>query len=107
MWDSKINQCNHCKEINRIFRIETPGDLKKAIKVIADNLADGTIVEDSPDIGKSSLASFADLAKGEHWDDIVEYYFKCPKCEQKFSLCAETYHGGGGSWSPYQNEGSL
>jgi phage FluMu protein Com len=96
-----MDQCDHCKELNQIFKIETPGDLKKVIRVIADNLTDSTIVEGSSPMGKFSSVPFADLAKGEPWDDIVEYFFKCPKCGQKFSLWAETYHGRGGSWSPY------
>jgi hypothetical protein len=83
-----------------VFKIEMPGDLKQAIKVIADNLADGTIVEyEENPMGQSTSVPFKELVAGEPWDDIVEYYFKCPKCNQCYCLSAETYHGGGGRWS--------
>ena len=96
-----MSKCKHCEEVNQSFRIESPRDLKSAIRVIAGNLADGTIVEnpENPTRGTTSV-SFTSLAKGELWDDIVEYYFKCPECGLGFSLIAETYHGSGGGWSP-------
>jgi hypothetical protein len=92
--------CTHCKDVNQTFRIETPGDLSKAIKVIAANIADGTIVAAEQPMGSFTPVPFMDLANGELWDDIVEYNFNCQKCKQKFCLRAETYHGSGGSWSP-------
>jgi phage FluMu protein Com len=98
-----MKKCNHCKELNQIFKIETPGDLIEAIKVISDNLADATITEDSSKpMGEFTSVPFEDLANGKSWDDIVEYNFKCPKCGLGFCLRAETYHGSGGSWSPYK-----
>lgn len=96
-----MSKCKHCEEVNQNFRIESPGDLKSAIRVIAGNLADGTIVENQEKpVGGSTSVPFSNLSKGELWDDIVEYYFKCPKCDLGFALIAETYHGSGGSWSP-------
>jgi hypothetical protein len=96
-----MNQCKHCQEVNQNFRIESPGDLTSAIRVIAGNLADGTIVENKEDSMESSTSfPFSSLSEGELWDDIIEYYFKCPKCGLGFSLIAETYHGSGGNWSP-------
>lgn len=95
-----MNKCNHCQEVNQSFRIENPGDLTKAIRVVAANLNDGTIVASEPPMGSYTSVPFQNLADGELWDDIVEYNFHCPKCRQQFCLRAETYHGSGGSWSP-------
>jgi len=96
-----MSKCEHCEEVNQNFRIEHPSDLKSAIRVIADNLADETIVINSDKLmGEFTSVPFAKLVENEQWDDIVEYYFKCPKCNLKFSLTAETYHGSGGSWAP-------
>lgn len=95
-----MDHCPHCEEVNQSFRIENPGDLSKAIRVVSDNLEDGTIIQDIPEMGDFTSVKFQDLAKGELWDDIVEYNFICPECKQKYCLRAETYHGSGGSWSP-------
>ncbi|MCT6698394.1 hypothetical protein [Rheinheimera sp. 4Y26] len=95
-----MSHCRHCEEVNQSFRIENPGDLSKAIRVVSDNLEDGTIIQDVPEMGGFTSVQFRDLAKGELWDDIVEYNFICPECKQKYCLRAETYHGSGGSWSP-------
>lgn len=40
-----MSKCKNCEEVNQSFKIESPGNLKSAIIVIAGNLADGTIVE--------------------------------------------------------------
>ena len=96
-----MSKCKNCEEVNQIFTIESPGDLKSAIRVISGNLEDGTIIvnQEKP-MGNSTSVQFSELAKGELWDDIVEYHFVCPQCNLGFSLIAETYHGCGGSWSP-------
>lgn len=98
-----MSHCLHCEEVNQTFRIENPDDLSKAIRVIAANLDDGTVVQDVPAMGNFTSVKFQDLAKGELWDDIVEYNFICPQCKQKYCLRAETYHGRGGCWFPRSN----
>ncbi|WP_288130692.1 hypothetical protein, partial [Microbulbifer sp.] len=94
--------CNHCKEVNQEFRIRTPKDLEKAIRVVVANLSDGTIRESKywPQrvLNCCDSGDFTDLANGKPWGDIVDYYFECPKCNQLYHLTAETYHGSGGSW---------
>ena len=96
-----MDRCKHCEEVNQIFRIERSGDLKSAIRVISGNLADGTILENRENpMGSLTTVPFSSLCEGELWDDIVEYYFKCPKCGLGFLLIAEMYHGSGGSWCP-------
>lgn len=100
--------CKHCYEVNQEVLIDTPRSLKKAIRVIADNIKDGTITESkTPPKGAPSLyqtKSFSELTKTMVWDDVIDYYFKCPICNQIFHLSVETYHGSGGSWGPYNKE---
>ncbi len=96
--------CEHCLGLSKKFSISLPKDLKLAIKVARDNIADGTIQE----ISHSSESyecdpPFAELAAGGAWGDIVSYFFQCQYCKQQFHLNAETYHGSGGSWSPVSN----
>ena len=74
-----MKECLHGKEVNQEYRIETPSDLVHAIKVIAGNIADGTIIEDSrKPQGQMTITTFSELVAGEIWDDFFEYYFVCP-----------------------------
>ena len=93
-----MSGCEKCKDLNTIFRISMPGDLKQAIRVAKDNVADGTIsvIENAEKISQP----FFQLSESGTWDDIVHYEFKCNSCGQKFHLVAETYHGTGGEWKP-------
>lgn len=70
--------------------IRTPGELTKAIRVIRANLADGTL---------ASAAPFEAMEPEGPWPDVLQYEFRCPACDARFSLIAETYHGRGGSWT--------
>ena len=100
--------CEHCEELCQSFKITLPGDLSKAIRIIKDNLADGTIRESgywpSKHI-KVEVAPFAQLDVKGPWKDLLEYYFECSECGQLFRLNAETYHGSGGEWVPVERSG--
>lgn len=88
-----------CKE----FKISLPKDLSKAIRVVKENLADGTLVESifwPRQYARFTTQSFTKIPEKAPWDDVLEYYFECPRCHQLFRLSAETYHGSGGAWEP-------
>ena len=66
----------------------------------AANLTDGTLEQvEAGDV--SSKPQFRDLREEGPWDDVLSYRFQCRECGQSFSLTAETYHGGGGEWTPH------
>ena len=89
--------CFACKDLNIEYKINVPSDLRKAIAVARDNLADGTI----SDITKGGHCKpFDELVVSGKWDDILLYHFQCNTCGQQFELSAETYHGSGGWWKP-------
>lgn len=100
--------CEHCSEVNQEFRIRSPIDLEKAIRVVADNLSDGTIRESDywPKgvLNCCDSGPFSELANGKSLGDFVDYYFECPECGQLYHLTAETYHGSGGSWCATERE---
>jgi hypothetical protein len=82
--------------------IERPANLTNVLKVIRDNLADGTIVEAphtavAPD---RSRPSFMVIPVDGPWPDYIKHDFSCTTCGQAFRLQAETYHGVGGKWAP-------
>ena len=100
--------CEHCSEVCQTYKIDYPSDLKQAIKVIKDNIADGTIIESNywPDQNLGMIIEpFAEIKTQGPWDDILIYYFECTQCKQLFKLGAETYHGQGGSWEPVKKGG--
>jgi len=97
--------CEHCSDLQISFDIRSPGDLKKAIKVIKANLEDGTLEEilNGSTIGSEELLS--ETSNEPSWPDYFEIHFQCRHCGTRFRLEAETYHGSGGSWS-VEKEGS-
>lgn len=91
--------CPSCVDLCVRYRIDSPDELRKAIRIAAQNVQDGTLREVvSPENG--NRLTFHELAQGAVWDDLVSYYFQCRTCGQSFHLHAETYHGSGGYWEP-------
>lgn len=95
--------CDQCADLCVRYAIKHPRELRRAIQIAAENIADKTIVEMVTAPPPVSV-SFVELAKGAAWDDIVEYHFRCRHCDEKFWLHAETFHGSGGYWEPNHPE---
>lgn len=93
--------CPSCKDLNIEFRIKVPSDLRQAIAVTRDNLADGTISDVTTG---GDCKPFDELVSSGKWEDVLRYHFRCNTCGQKFELYAETYHGSGGWWKPAANQ---
>lgn len=91
--------CESCADLCVKYVIRTPNDLRKAIRIAAQNVQDGTITEIKADPDWNQF-SFEECAKTMCWGDIVAYQFVCNRCGRRFTLGAETYHGSGGSWEP-------
>ncbi len=98
--------CKHCQEVNRTVSIQNPLDLTRAIRVIRDNLIDGTLQQSSywpsDQIGLDEPI-FSDLPDHEPWPDYMHYFFQCPQCQRIFELSVETYRGAGGKWSAIES----
>jgi hypothetical protein len=86
-----VRQCERCADLHQDQDIRTPGQLAQALRVVRDNLADGTIVQ-------TSAESAAVLKPERPWPDVIERQYRCTRCKQRFALAAETYHGAAGSW---------
>jgi len=95
--------CDRCQELSVEYRIAVPSDLRQAIKIIGESIADGTLQEVQLAPKPYCSVPFQDLANGGAWDDVVSYDFQCHHCGQLFHLGAETYHGSGGSWHPVRS----
>lgn len=96
-----MTTCSSCNDLNIEFHIRLPSDLRKAIAVASDNLADGTI---SNITTGGDCKPFEELVSSGKWDDVLHYRFKCNTCGQMFELYAETYHGAGGRWTPMNSK---
>jgi hypothetical protein len=91
--------CPSCSDLCVRYRIDSPSDLSRAIKIVSESVKDGTLREvDFPE--QSNVPTFSQLAEGAGWNDVVSFAFKCQACAQSFALRAETYHGSGGYWEP-------
>ena len=84
--------CPSCSDLCVRYRIGSPSELSKAIKIAFQNVQDGTLREvvSSENVNGPT---FSELAQGAVWDDVVSFDFKCHTCGQSFRLHAETYHG--------------
>ena len=91
--------CEQCSDLCVRYSIRHPRELRNAIQIAAQNIADKTLVEVVADSMLCSII-FSELANGAAWDDYVEYHFRCLHCGEEFWLHAETYHGSGGYWEP-------
>jgi len=92
--------CSFCQDLCIEYQISTPSDLRQAIAVVRDNLADGTLKEISPEQSGLPQRSFSEVASSGQWDDVLVYRFQCQHCSEQFILDAETFHGSGGAWRP-------
>jgi len=92
-----MNECKKCQDLNINYKISLPNHLAKAIGIAKENVADGTL-----EVVKRGewCVAFDQVSDEAPWDDIIYYKFRCTACGALFELTAETYHGGGGSWSP-------
>ncbi len=97
--------CVDCQELNQIYDIRSPYELRHLIHVLDDYIKK-TIVTECDDLSEDSAdvfgmqTPFSDIVDGKPWGDYLDYYFQCTKCSQIYRLCVETYHGCGGKWSP-------
>jgi hypothetical protein len=96
------NECSRCRDLRATVPIERPADLTKVLRVIRDNVSDGTLVETSH---RAAVApdrpSFEAIPLDGPWPDYIEHDFSCTTCGQAFRLRAETHHGAGGAWTPH------
>lgn len=92
-----MTDCEKCKDLNVVFPIKVPSELKQAIRIAKQNIEDNTIglLETGP-----WCRPFAEISESGEWEDILSYVFKCNFCGKRFRLSAETYHGAGGKWQP-------
>jgi hypothetical protein len=71
-----MSGCEKCGDLNTVFRIKLPGELKQAIRIAKENVADGTISVVENETGHWSQ-HFSQLTASGGWDDIVSYVFVC------------------------------
>src|SRR5579864_4301436 len=97
------NECSLCRDLRTTLPIERPANLTNVLRVIPDNLSDGTLVEAPYAAGGpgGSRPDFKAIPVDGPWPDYIEHDFSCAACGQAFRLRAETYHGAGGAWTPH------
>ena len=95
--------CSNCSDIWERQEINSPGQLTSVLQTVKAAVAQGILVsEEAAELGSFPIeqsATFQGLKPEGPWPDVIDYYFRCAKCGQRFQLSAETYHGNGGEWS--------
>ncbi len=98
--------CKHCSDVNTTYEIGSPADFNKVLRVVHDNLNDGTLVESQywpeGEIRTNELPFSQVSSEGPYQQDIYIYYFQCPLCHRVYRLSCDTYHGAGGAWEPLE-----
>ena len=83
--------CSHLEEI----KIEHPSEMLSCVEMVKELIASGNFEK-----LKSNFELEKPKTEDGYWQDDVMYYsFRCKNCGQEFSLCCDTYHGSGGSFS--------
>ena len=94
--------CVRCHDLDTTVAINSAAAMENVLRVVRDNLNDGTIVEAAYwPAGKIKIVrpAFLSIPVSGPWPDYLEVYFSCSSCGQLYRLTAETYRGFGGSWS--------
>ena len=89
--------CETCNDLQVKSEIRTPGEFRKALRIIRNCLTNDAI-RDITQPAHSPSGQFEDLSESGPWPDYVEHYFECTNCDWRFRLAVETYHGAGGAW---------
>ena len=92
--------CDQCAALQKHVEIRSPGEFRRALHIIRNHLADGSIIDFTAQAVTPSEA-FNALTDQGPWPDFVEHYFRCATCDHHFRLAVDTYHGVGGQWEPY------
>ena len=100
----KTSQCQQCRELQPSYRIKTPGELNRVVKLVQDEVTSGSLIETDPGKPRNEWQTpFSNLLSGPR-DDVVLCYFSCTGCNRLYCLSCETYHGSGGSWEVVSEE---
>ncbi len=88
MTSSPMNYCPQCSFLAATIRF-TPGMASEFRsfheRLILDFVQKGVLLIVDGDL---------------QWSDYIECGLRCAKCERRFRLTCETYHGSGGEWRP-------
>ncbi len=92
--------CRRCAGSDVYMLARGPSDLAVLLGMVRTAVAEGTVVcvanAEKPALVEQP--AFAELDLSQPWPDVMQYWFECPACAQRFELSIETYHGSGGVW---------
>jgi hypothetical protein len=94
--------CPNCDFFPELQEIRSPAQLRSILKKIQFAVASGQLkpegVEDD-NAQQKSQGCYEDLIIEGAWPDILDFFFLCATCGQRFHLFCDTCHGSGGEWS--------
>lgn len=94
--------CDKCHDLRNVRKIDLPVHLAETIALVRDHINRAALVEvrDETDPIQRHNEPFSHISPEGPWPDHLSYDFACTRCNARFHLSAETYHGRGGEWRP-------
>lgn len=90
-------KCSQCDGFKEKITIKNPYEYFNLVEQLKEILAKGTLVLIEGNCDLSDLKSDRPFP-----NDYIHHIFKCAKCNSKYQLSVETYHGSGGKWDIYE-----
>lgn len=92
--------CRHCAGSHVCMVARGPEDLEALLRIVRAAVAEGAVVcvANAQKAALNDQPAFGELDLSRPWPDVLQYWFECPACAQRFELTIETYHGSGGVW---------
>jgi hypothetical protein len=88
--------CSNCEEFHEPRPIRLPADLTAAILSLQAAVADDRLAALPAYSATYTMPAFSTVPAEGPWHDIVDNGFQCTRCDRRYRLSAETYHGRGG-----------
>ncbi|WML46625.1 hypothetical protein RCG23_13270 [Neobacillus sp. PS3-34] len=86
-------KCSQCEGFNEKITIKEPYQYFNLVDQLKEILIQGNLVI------INGNCDFQDVKSGKALpNDFIYHTFKCGRCNRKYQLAIETYHGAGGKW---------
>jgi hypothetical protein len=90
-------KCFQCEGFNEKITIKYPYEYFNLVEQLKEILEQRTLLL------LDGNCDLNDLKSGNPYpNDYIYHIFKCSKCNSKYKLAVETYHGTGGKWDFYE-----
>lgn len=94
--------CPNCEFFPELEEIRSPAQLRTILKKITFAVESGQLIPEGVkdfDDQQKSQGRYEELTIEGPWPDILDFFFLCATCGQRFHVVCDTCHGSGGEWT--------